>query len=89
MARVLAGRCSSSGANLRTDRRADWRAHHRLAGPTRGTSQKPVGTAAITVVAPDGASEVRPFSLFRPGPESGFWSAHYAMNIVRRLLSRR
>jgi nicotinamide mononucleotide (NMN) deamidase PncC len=39
-----------------------------IAGPTRGTSQKPVGTAAITVVAPDGASEVRPFSL---SPVSG------------------
>jgi nicotinamide-nucleotide amidase len=57
-----------------------------IAGPTGGTPQKPVGTVVIAVVAPDDVSEVRTFSLFGTRTMIKFWSAQYAMNMVRRMV---
>jgi nicotinamide-nucleotide amidase len=57
-----------------------------IAGPTGGTPEKPVGTVAIAVIAPDGAAHVRTFSLFGTRTMIKFWSSQYAMNMVRRLL---
>ncbi len=57
-----------------------------IAGPTGGTPDKPVGTVAIAIVAPDGAAQVRTFALFGTRTMIKFWSSQYAMNMVRRLL---
>jgi nicotinamide-nucleotide amidase len=59
-----------------------------IAGPTGGTPEKPVGTVAIAVVTPDSTAHVRTFSLFGTRTMIKFWSAQYAMNMVRRLLTR-
>jgi nicotinamide-nucleotide amidase len=59
-----------------------------IAGPTGGTPQKPVGTVAIAIAAPDGMARVRTFSLFGTRSMIKFWSAQYAMDMVRRLLMR-
>jgi nicotinamide-nucleotide amidase len=58
-----------------------------IAGPTGGTPAKPVGTVAIAVVTPDDGTHVRTFSLVGNRTMIKFWSAQYAMNMVRRLLS--
>jgi nicotinamide-nucleotide amidase len=58
-----------------------------IAGPTGGTPQKPVGTVCIAAVMPGGAAQVRTFSLFGNRAMIKFWSAQYAMNMVRRLLT--
>ena len=57
-----------------------------IAGPTGGTQAKPVGTVCIAAVMPDGAAQVRTFSLFGNRAMIKFWSAQYAMNMVRRRL---
>jgi nicotinamide-nucleotide amidase len=57
-----------------------------IAGPTGGTPEKPVGTVCIAVVGREGASAVRTFSLFGTRTMIKFWSAQYAMNMVRRML---
>ena len=57
-----------------------------IAGPTGGTQAKPVGTVCIAAVMPDGAAQVRTFSLFGSRSMIKFWSAQYAMNMVRRRL---
>lgn len=57
-----------------------------IAGPSGGTPQKPVGTVCIAAVMPDGAAQVRTFSLFGNRGMIKFWSSQYAMNIVRRQL---
>jgi len=57
-----------------------------IAGPTGGTPTKPVGTTCIAVVMPDGAAQVRTFSLFGNRGMIKFWASQYAMNMVRRLL---
>jgi nicotinamide-nucleotide amidase len=59
-----------------------------IAGPTGGTPAKPVGTVAIAVVTPDNGAHVRMFSLVGNRTMIKFWSAQYAMNMVRRLLSQ-
>jgi nicotinamide-nucleotide amidase len=58
-----------------------------IAGPTGGTPAKPVGTTCIAVIAPDGAAQVRTFSLFGTRGMIKFWASQYAMNMVRRLLA--
>jgi nicotinamide-nucleotide amidase len=57
-----------------------------IAGPSGGTPQKPVGTVCIAAVMPDGAAQVRSFSLFGNRGMIKFWSSQYAMNMVRRML---
>jgi nicotinamide-nucleotide amidase len=57
-----------------------------IAGPTGGTPQKPVGTVCIAAVMPDGAAQVRTFSLFGNRSMIKFWAAQYAMNMVRKLV---
>jgi len=57
-----------------------------IAGPTGGTPEKPVGTVCVAVVGPEGASAVRTFALFGTRTMIKFWSAQYAMNLVRRML---
>ena len=57
-----------------------------IAGPTGGTPTKPVGTTCIAVVMPDGAAQVRTFSLFGTRGMIKFWASQYAMNMVRRLV---
>ena len=57
-----------------------------IAGPSGGTPTKPVGTTCIAVIAPDGAAQVRTFSLFGTRGMIKFWASQYAMNMVRRLL---
>ena len=56
-----------------------------IAGPTGGTPQKPVGTVCIAVVGPESAV-VKTFALFGTRTMIKFWSAQYAMNLVRRML---
>lgn len=55
-----------------------------IAGPDGGTPQKPVGTVAVAVVAPDGKAHVRTF-LF-PGGRAmvKFQSTQAALDMVRR-----
>jgi nicotinamide-nucleotide amidase len=57
-----------------------------IAGPTGGTPEKPVGTVCIAVIGPEGTSVVRTFALFGTRTMIKFWSAQYAMNMVRRML---
>jgi nicotinamide-nucleotide amidase len=57
-----------------------------IAGPTGGTPEKPVGTVCIAVMGPEGTSVVRTFALFGTRTMIKFWSAQYAMNMVRRML---
>jgi nicotinamide-nucleotide amidase len=57
-----------------------------IAGPAGGTPEKPVGTVAMAVVAPDGSAQVRTFALFGNRTMIKFWASQYAMNMVRRRL---
>lgn len=58
-----------------------------IAGPSGGTPQKPVGTVAIAVVAPDGPARVR--TVWLPGARTQvkFTATQTALDMVRRLLS--
>jgi nicotinamide-nucleotide amidase len=58
-----------------------------IAGPDGGTPEKPVGTVAIAVVAPDGASRVRTFSFPGARPQVKHQATQAALDIVRRLLT--
>lgn len=57
-----------------------------IAGPAGGTPQKPVGTVCIAVAATDAPLRVRTFALFGTRAMIKFWSAQYAMDMVRRVL---
>jgi nicotinamide-nucleotide amidase len=58
-----------------------------IAGPSGGTPQKPVGTVALAVVAPDNAARVRTVSLFGTRAMIKFQAAQLALDMVRRLLT--
>ncbi len=56
-----------------------------LAGPGGGTPEKPVGTVAVAVVAPD-ALRVRTFQFVGPRDMVKFQSAQGAMDMLRLML---
>ena len=58
-----------------------------IAGPGGGTPQKPVGTAAIAVLAPGGPVRVRTFSLFGGRTQVKFNATQAALDMVRRALA--
>jgi nicotinamide-nucleotide amidase len=58
-----------------------------IAGPDGGTPQKPVGTVAIAVVAPEGAPQVRMFSFPGGRPQVKHQATQAAMDMVRRMLN--
>lgn len=58
-----------------------------IAGPSGGTPQKPVGTVAIAVIAPDGAARVRTFSFPGGRAQVKFHATQAALDMVRRMLS--
>jgi nicotinamide-nucleotide amidase len=58
-----------------------------IAGPGGGTPQKPVGTAAIAVLAPGSPVRVRTFSLFGGRTQVKFNATQAALDMVRRALA--
>jgi nicotinamide-nucleotide amidase len=60
-----------------------------VAGPGGGTTRKPVGTVAIAVVGPDGASRVRMHKLRGNRQQIKTWAAQVALDSVRRMLLKR
>jgi nicotinamide-nucleotide amidase len=59
-----------------------------VAGPGGGTTRKPVGTVAIAVVGPDGASRVRIHKLRGNRQQIKTWAAQVALDSLRRMLLR-
>jgi nicotinamide-nucleotide amidase len=57
-----------------------------IAGPSGGTPQKPVGTVALAVVAPDDSVRVRTVWLVGVRTMIKFQAAQLALDMVRRLL---
>jgi nicotinamide-nucleotide amidase len=57
-----------------------------IAGPGGGTTRKPVGTVAVAVVGPDGASRVRVHRLRGNRQQIKTWAAQVALDSVRRML---
>ncbi len=57
-----------------------------IAGPSGGTPQKPVGTAAIAVAVDGGATSTRTFSLFGSRTMFKFQAAQMGLDMVRRIL---
>ena len=60
-----------------------------VAGPGGGTTRKPVGTVAIAVVGPDGASRVRMHKLRGNRQQIKTWAAQVALDSLRRMLLKR
>lgn len=58
-----------------------------IAGPDGGTPEKPVGTVAIAVVGPDGASRVRTFSFPGGRPQVKHQATQAALDMVRLVLN--
>jgi len=58
-----------------------------IAGPDGGTPQKPVGTVAIAVVAPESAPRVRTFSFPGGRPQVKHQATQAALDMVRRMLN--
>jgi nicotinamide-nucleotide amidase len=58
-----------------------------IAGPGGGTPQKPVGTVAIAVIAPDGPARVRTFSFPGGRTQVKFNATQGALDMVRRVLT--
>jgi nicotinamide-nucleotide amidase len=58
-----------------------------IAGPDGGTPQKPVGTVAIAVVAPESTPQVRTFSFPGGRPQVKHQATQAALDLVRRLLT--
>jgi nicotinamide-nucleotide amidase len=57
-----------------------------IAGPGGGTPRKPVGTVAIAVVGPDGATRVRLHKLRGSRQQIKTWASQVALDSVRRML---
>jgi nicotinamide-nucleotide amidase len=57
-----------------------------IAGPAGGTARKPVGTVAIAVVGPDGATRVRLHKLRGSRQQIKTWASQVALDSVRRML---
>jgi nicotinamide-nucleotide amidase len=57
-----------------------------IAGPSGGTPQKPVGTVAAAVAAPEGRSRVRMFSFPGGRAQVKFQATQAALDMVRRAL---
>jgi nicotinamide-nucleotide amidase len=60
-----------------------------IAGPGGGTARKPVGTVAIAVVGPDGASRARVHKLRGSRQQIKTWASQVALDTVRRLLLKK
>lgn len=60
-----------------------------IAGPGGGTPRKPVGTVAIAVVAPDGASRARVHKLRGNRQQIKIWASQVALDTVRRMLLKK
>ena len=60
-----------------------------VAGPGGGTTRKPVGTVAIAIVGPDGASRVRMHKLRGNRQQIKTWAAQVALDSLRRMLLKR
>jgi nicotinamide-nucleotide amidase len=58
-----------------------------IAGPEGGTPEKPVGTVAIAVVAPESASHVRTFSFPGGRAQVKHQATQAAMDMVRRVVN--
>jgi nicotinamide-nucleotide amidase len=58
-----------------------------IAGPSGGTPEKPVGTVAVAVIAPDGAARVRTFSFPGGRAQVKFHATQAALDMVRRIIS--
>jgi len=57
-----------------------------IAGPTGGTTEKPVGTVAAAVVAPGAPARVRTFKFPGGRTQIKFFATQGALDMVRRLL---
>jgi nicotinamide-nucleotide amidase len=58
-----------------------------IAGPSGGTPQKPVGTVAIAVVAPDASARVRSFAFPGGRAQVKYQATQAALDMVRRLFT--
>jgi nicotinamide mononucleotide (NMN) deamidase PncC len=57
-----------------------------IAGPGGGTPQKPVGTVAIALIAPDAPARVRTLSIPGGRPQIKFQATQAALDMIRRAL---